>query len=125
MTLSEISEFDQYCIDNNIPKSEGLKRLNISEYLYYKSRRTQNLSPITSPKVKPNRGMFIPVESQISSSDASLPSAIVPHERESTKSNLTIEISMGGGKEVRISGEITTMVLREILTSLSMPSNRV
>lgn len=144
MTLSALTEFDQYCKDNSISKREGFARFDISSYTYYKSMRMIPLS--TTKKTSTNKkatkkqetitkqgsssksnptskqGRFIPLE------PASPPSAstiCTHHNNQSSQSHLTIDINMGDGKEIRISGAVTTNVLREVLISLSNSTSHV
>lgn len=135
MTLYEITEFDQYCKDNHIPKKEGFKRFNISEYTYYRSRRlaytplikkalpkhhtinSKDVAQYSSPHTK--HGVFIPLEPALPPSQTSTSKASSQHDNQSITTNLTIDINMGNGKEISISGEITINILHEVLISLS------
>ena len=141
MTLSELTDFDQYCTDNNISKREGFSRFDISEYTYYKSRRIRSSSTIaknsnkkeasttqetitkqeTSSKSTPTNkpGRFIPLDS------ASAPTTPTMCTQPQNQSHLVIDINMGAGTEVRISGDITTNTLREVLITLSNSSSHV
>ena len=147
MTLSELTEFDQYCKDNSISKREGFGRFDISEYTYYKSRRMIPLSStektsnkkkasnkqetinIQGANVKPNptrkQGRFIPLEPVSSPLSPSASTICSHHNNQSSQSHLTIDINMGDGKEIRISGAVTTNILREVLILLSNSTSHV
>ena len=157
MTLSEIAKFDQYCKNNHISKSKGFNRFNISEYLYYKSKRilsssatntsankhkishkqetNNNHKTISNPRTNNKQGIFIPLEpsespsrphpSAIYSHHGNQSNACSQHNSQSTETNLTIDVNMGNGKEIRISGSVTISVLHEVLISLSDNSSHV
>ena len=139
MTLSALTDFDQYCTDNSISKREGFSRFDISEYTYYKSRRIRSSSTIsknsnkkeasttqetitkqvTSSKSNPpnNPGRFIPLDS------SSAPTTPTMCSQAQNQSHLVIDINMGTGTEVRISGAITTNTLYEVLITHSNSSS--